>query len=251
MGQEVDLSFSRDTEIYQVRDTSGNRPACGRGVSLATAAMMLLGQMQGQSMRAMAQGGYPYAGEPVLVGEQGPEVFIPDVPGTIIPGPISRFGAMTGDFFPSSRAAPAPPSPPSRAAPLWGLKAGETTPTTPYVVPADPAEYLRDAQEGRVPIGLPRILSELQQSPETMLAPYIRTDAWDRWIAGLPESGNIEDRRTPEASQEVMNHMRGFKGWNTDVLNQFDFFNVRVQSCLKQLNAKQEQGLIAYALRGS
>jgi DNA-binding MltR family transcriptional regulator len=53
------------------------------------------------------------------------------------------------------------------------------------------------------------------------------------------------------ASPEVMNHMRGFKGWNTDVLNQFDFFNVRVQSCLKQLNAKQEAGIMAYAVRGS
>jgi hypothetical protein len=53
------------------------------------------------------------------------------------------------------------------------------------------------------------------------------------------------------ASPEVMNHMRGFKGWNTDVQNQFNFFNARVQSCLKQLNAKQEQGIMAYALPGS
>jgi Mannitol repressor len=52
------------------------------------------------------------------------------------------------------------------------------------------------------------------------------------------------------ASPEVMNHMRGFKGWNTDVPTQFDFFNGRVQSCLKQLTAKQEAGLFAHAVRG-
>lgn len=51
------------------------------------------------------------------------------------------------------------------------------------------------------------------------------------------------------ASPEVMNHMRGFKGWNTEVLAQLDFFTVRVQSCLEQLTAKQQQGLMAYALR--
>jgi DNA-binding MltR family transcriptional regulator len=52
------------------------------------------------------------------------------------------------------------------------------------------------------------------------------------------------------ASPEVINLMRGFKGWNTDVPTQFDFFNGRVQSCLKQLTAKQEAEIMAYAVRG-
>jgi hypothetical protein len=54
-------------------------------VPRATAAMMLLAQMQGQPMPAMAQGGPADAGSPVLVGERGPEVFVPNLSGTIEP----------------------------------------------------------------------------------------------------------------------------------------------------------------------
>jgi hypothetical protein len=32
----------------------------------------------------MAQGGRPGVGEPVLVGERGPEVFVPNMPGAIM-----------------------------------------------------------------------------------------------------------------------------------------------------------------------
>jgi hypothetical protein len=34
---------------------------------------------------AMAEGGHVRAGEPVLVGEHGPEVFVPGVPGSVLP----------------------------------------------------------------------------------------------------------------------------------------------------------------------
>src|SRR5262249_47038609 len=39
-----------------------------------------------------AQGGRPAVGEPAIVGENGPEVFVPDVPGTVVPQP--RIGGM-------------------------------------------------------------------------------------------------------------------------------------------------------------
>jgi hypothetical protein len=182
-------------------------------VPRATAAMILLAQMQGEPMRAMAQGGFPNAGEPVIVGERGPEVFVPDVPGAIIPGPISRFGAMTGDFYPSSRAAPAPPPPPATA-PFWDLKAGETLTPPPYVAPNDPTQYLRDVQEGKVPHDLQVILSTHQQSPGFMLAPFVRAEAWDRWLAGLPESENVEDRRTPEKAEGPDDP--NWKGWDPE-----------------------------------
>ena len=34
---------------------------------------------------AFAEGGRPSPGQPAIVGEKGPEVFVPDRPGTIVP----------------------------------------------------------------------------------------------------------------------------------------------------------------------
>jgi hypothetical protein len=42
----------------------------------------------------MGDGGRPYANEPVIVGEQGPEVFVPDQPGTVVPFGMPVFGDM-------------------------------------------------------------------------------------------------------------------------------------------------------------
>jgi hypothetical protein len=42
-------------------------------------------------MRAMQYGGRPFAGEPMLVGERGPEVFVPDRPGTVVPFGAPQF----------------------------------------------------------------------------------------------------------------------------------------------------------------
>jgi hypothetical protein len=48
------------------------------GVPVVVAAALLLG------LRPMADGGRPYPAEPVIVGERGPEVFVPDRPGTVL-----------------------------------------------------------------------------------------------------------------------------------------------------------------------
>jgi len=57
------------------------------GVTKAVAALMLAQQLH---LPAMAQGGHAKKHQPVVVGERGPEVFVPDVPGTIEPGPNER-----------------------------------------------------------------------------------------------------------------------------------------------------------------
>jgi hypothetical protein len=133
-------------------------------VPRATAAMMLLAQMQGEPMPAMAQGGNPEPGSPVLVGEHGPEVFVRNVPGTIVPGPLARYGGLSGDFTsrpPSlghqlgiesvplpgrggpwswERDDPVVPDPHSyEEDELWKLKAGETHAQRPSYLP--PPEY--------------------------------------------------------------------------------------------------------------
>jgi hypothetical protein len=57
--------------------------AAANHVDKQTAAIILAKQMH--PLRQMAGGGRPRAHEPVIVGERGPEVFVPDVPGTIVP----------------------------------------------------------------------------------------------------------------------------------------------------------------------
>jgi hypothetical protein len=64
---------------------------------VATAAIIFAQALSGPPMpkAAMAQGGRPQAGEPVLVGESGPEVFVPSKPGVVVPSyqkPGSDFG---------------------------------------------------------------------------------------------------------------------------------------------------------------
>jgi hypothetical protein len=68
--------------------------AAANHVDKQTAAIMLAKQTQ-QPFRQMAGGGRPRAGEPVIVGEEGPEVFVPDMPGTIVPNPPSPMRVYT------------------------------------------------------------------------------------------------------------------------------------------------------------
>jgi len=103
-------------------------------VDLATAAMILALVLNGAAMpqAAMAEGGKVQAGEPVLVGERGPEVFVPGVPGSVLPK--WKHG--------------------------WGK-------------------------------------DDLEETPGKTLAHVVKPSAWDRWLADLPESTNVEDWRTP------------------------------------------------------
>jgi len=107
-------------------------------VDLATAAMILALVLNGGPMpqAAMAEGGKVKKGEPVLVGERWPEVFVPGVPGS--------------------------------AFPKW--------------------------KHGHIDRG--------QESPGGTLGHLVKPQAWDRWLADLPESKNIEDWRTPVQKAE-------------------------------------------------
>ena len=93
-------------------------------VDRQTAAIILAQQQQ--PMRQMAGGGRPKAGEPVVVGEQGPEVFVPDQSGTVVPNAeglaewgrrINALRESEGDAIGGAHglpaAAPPPMSPPS------------------------------------------------------------------------------------------------------------------------------------------
>lgn len=57
------------------------------GVDIATAALILAQMLAGAPMpdAAMAEGGHAKRHEPIVVGERGPEVFVPDVSGTVVP----------------------------------------------------------------------------------------------------------------------------------------------------------------------
>jgi hypothetical protein len=97
--------------------------------------------------RGMAEGG---KGEPVVVGEEGPEVFIPDQEGTVVPYDM-------------------PPPPPDVPAIVQRYSPGGWT-FNPDSLPLDNIEP--------------------------------RAAAWDRWLAEIPESANVEDLRSPEEKDE-------------------------------------------------
>jgi len=110
-------------------------------IQVARAAIILAQILGGAPMlqAAMAEGGRAQAGEPILVGESGPEVFVPSTPGTVVP-----------------------------------------------------QTYLDPAQ------AMPEI------SP--------RVDAWDRWLADLPESRNVEDWRA--AADKAIDDERWRLSWD-------------------------------------
>jgi hypothetical protein len=51
-------------------------------------------------------------------------------------------------------------------------------------------------------------------------------------------------------SPEILEHVKKFRGWNTDVSDTFSFFNARVMSCLARIDQKVEKILFAHAFPG-
>jgi len=99
-----------------------------------------------------------YATGPTLVGERGPEIFTPAAPGTITPLP----GALGFHDIP----------PPGHG----GLHQWEYGLNFPNV--KIPNDYLLDTSQG--------------------VGERVNPEHWDTWLAAMPESENVEDRRTPE-----------------------------------------------------
>lgn len=56
----------------------------------------------GNPLRGYAEGGKPPVGQPSVVGEKGPELFVPDQPGTVIPNDMA---SRLRQFFPDQPAA--------------------------------------------------------------------------------------------------------------------------------------------------
>jgi hypothetical protein len=159
-------------------------------VSRATAAMMLLAQMSAQPMPAMAQGGQPEPGSPVIVGEHGPEVFVPNMPGTIVPIPRAHplYGGPNSGLHVDLGHFDIPP--PGHGGP-WEWQYGTLFPG---------AEYTPEERSYNYPYG-PR-------------STHVDPAAWDPWLESRPESANIEERRTPEG-QATDNRLMA--QWNRNV----------------------------------
>jgi hypothetical protein len=129
-------------------------------VDLATAAMILALVLNGGLMpqKAMAEGGNAKAGEPILVGERGAEVIVPQKQSTTIPIPKWKHGM--GD--------------------------------------------------------------RAQEDAGYSFAHIVKPEAWDRWLAGLPESKNVEDWRTPQQKIEDNNLWR--VSWDPTFENPYEQF---------------------------
>jgi hypothetical protein len=151
------------------------------GVDLATALTILQTMLAtGQPIPAMQYGGSPQAGQSVLVGERGPEVFTPDVPGTIAP--------MEQNL---------------------GLSDILTRKNLSTFHPLDP--------ERNYP---PAVPSPQRLNPKALEKPYFDPGpvrfsqaAWDAWVEGLPESKNVEDRRQEHSPEELLRIMGYRKEW--------------------------------------
>jgi hypothetical protein len=75
VGTETRLRTPRFVLIVDV--PCAERPAAS--IDMQTALLILL------SLQGIADGGRPQKDQPVLVGEHGPELFVPDWPGTVVP----------------------------------------------------------------------------------------------------------------------------------------------------------------------
>ena len=153
------------------------------GVTLAVAAMMLANMMQqqGQALPAMAGGGRPTG--PTIVGEQGPEVFVPDVPGSIVP-------MAQGGWSPWSTQNTYSP-----------IKRGEFEPP-PQMTPEQMRRYERRTG-GSTPLGW------LEKSGR-----QINPEAWDALYENLPESKNVVDLRNTYGPHETRPYDAGTSAGN-------------------------------------
>jgi hypothetical protein len=166
-------------------------------VDLATAALIFAQVLAGGPMpeAAMAGGGHARAGEPVLVGERGPEVFVPSVPGTVIPDWVkqkqweyaARQAQPTGELnglVPTDAQL-------ARSLALRDQPGAYYEPWQPWqrdVVSKDwPTDFI-NAQ-----------LGDAHKGGVHALSPFVQPEGWDRWLASAPESQNIEDRRDLDA----------------------------------------------------
>jgi hypothetical protein len=163
-GAPVDVSYFGGTDpvVQQIAQMYG--------VNLSTALMLLqIMQQTGQAIPAMQYGGSPQAGQPVLVGERGPEVFTPDVPGTI---------------------APMLPVPTDEQ-----IRAGLRPPVGP---PLGTNWAINHSDFNLLPYPYQKATREAEFQP--VLSPYLRIkpEAWERYLREQPPPSRVEHRKKGE-----------------------------------------------------
>lgn len=165
-----------------------------------------------------ADGGDPPVNQPSLVGERGPEIFVPKVPGTIIPNntlqPLIP-QAPQQDQAPGLQAGLRPlvlnstyPTQATGSPTLPNKNSSSIVPSLPSIVPGSPSQ-------GLTPLGQqqdPTLVSELQKRMQEYYTPYDKAKHgfWGNLKHNLgqtgfwQQSGTETNRRAQEAATEKM-----------------------------------------------
>jgi hypothetical protein len=169
--------------------------AAAYGVDIDTAATIFMAQ-HGQ-IASRQFGGPLYAGQPSLVGESGPEMFVPNQPGTVVPlprqdpRPYSDYMRYSENYRQQPRATVTIPQ-------VQNLP-GSLAPMLP--IPSDEAIRYWTNPAFRTH-ALPTDLEFWQQTPYVPIPDLVdegtlrfHPEAWNEWLLRQPRSKRVEDRR--------------------------------------------------------
>ena len=96
------LMMSQDPAVLQagIRQLARNGRNLERLQSLSNALARVTGEQAGERIPGRQAGGPVEEGQPYLVGENGPEVIVPDRPGTVVPQEVQRYLRATTQDYP-------------------------------------------------------------------------------------------------------------------------------------------------------
>jgi hypothetical protein len=194
--------------------------AASLGVDIDTAAAIFLAQ-HGQ-LASRQYGGWLNPGQPSLVGEQGPEMFVPGLPSWLNPGQPSLVGEQGPKMFvpdlPGTIVPLPPQRPPQQMLPIPSdqqLYSIATTPTAispellagPDYKPGSLAEPTNRYFRERDTAG-PVAIANLVESGQLRIDPK----AWERMLKVQTPSPRIEDRRAYDEYREEQERAgRGYR----------------------------------------
>lgn len=101
-GSQANLGYTAATGIGNANANADL--AQGKGIANLWGAGMALAGDAAKVAGGFAEGGKPPVGQPSVVGEKGPELFVPDQPGTVVPNNIA---AKLMQFMPGQSSGPA------------------------------------------------------------------------------------------------------------------------------------------------
>src|SRR5262249_25206381 len=161
--------------------------AAALGISLEAAAALL-------GIRHAADGDRTPQDRPILVGERGPEVFVPNTAGTVVPDWVKQkqWEYAARQAQPTSELSSLMPT----DAQLRQSLALRNQPGA-YYAPWNPRDNLT------APPSTDAINAASEYAAQAgvhALSPLVKPEAWDRWLANAPMSEKIEDRRGPDAT---------------------------------------------------